>query len=347
MRTLQLGIELFSLVVMLILGSLGYVKPAFAESPADFYKGKTFVATVNSSPGGGYDTWMRLMAPYLKKYTGVDKVVVRNMPGAGGVVGWNYLYNVAKPDGLTTGMESGMSLVLNELLDEPTVKYKFAKFEWLGRITTESSTIAVGKNSPYKSIGNIRKAPLFKFGSMSRTVMFGVMPVVTGLVLGANNFKVVLGYKGGAELQLATLRGEVDALCSSYPSIKHLVDSGDLVLIAILNYNRLKDVPDVPTIFELVPDIPAEAKKWIDLIIKANDLHRVVLTSPGVPKDRVDFLTEAIKKTLHDQEFVSKGKKMEMYVEYQSPAEVRKQLKNLTLAPEEKKYLKYLLFDKY
>ena len=347
MRTLQLRMGLFALVAMLLLGSLRCVNPAYAQSAADFFKGKTLVAIVCASPGGGYDTWTRLMAPYLKKHAGVDNVVVRNMPGAGGAVCWNYMYSVAKPSGLTIAVYSGMSMVLDELLGEPAVKYKFAEFNWLGRLTADVYSIGVSKDSPYRSLDDIKKARLFKWGATGRTNPFGIMPVATGLALGANNFKVVPGYRGGAQVQLATIRQEVNGLCSSPPSILHLIKSGDIRVIAVLGYERWRDIPEVPTLFELLPDIPGEAKKWVDIIFTASALGRIVLTSPGVPKDRVEFLTDAIKKSLHDPEFVAKGEKIGKYVFYLSPAEQRKQLKTLTLTAEERKHLRYLVFEKY
>ena len=347
MRTLQFRLGLFVLAVMLALGGLSSVKPVSAQSAADFYKGKTVVAIVFSSPGGGYDVWTRLMAPYLEKYTGAGKVIVRNMPGAGGAVCWNYMYRVAKPNGLTLAVGSGLSFVLDELLGEPAVKYEHAKFEWLGRLTFDAPTISVSKDSPYQALQDIRKAPLFKFGTTGRTNMFGVMPVATGLALGAENIKVVAGYKGGAEVALAVIRQEVNSCTSSYPSIKHLVDSGDLVVNTVLGYKRLKDLPDVPTLFEQLPNISAKAKRWVDIMLTTNELGRIAVTSPKVPQERVGFLAEAIKKTLHDPEVVSKGKKMAKYVDYLSPAEQRKQLKTLELMPEERKHLKYLIFEKY
>ena len=347
MRMLRLRVGLFALVAMLLMGSLTYVTPVFAESAADFYVGKTLVAIVFASPGGGYDTWTRLIAPYLQKYSGADKVIVRNMPGAGGAVCWNYMQNVAKPNGLQIAVGSGLSMVMDELLDEPAVKYKFAKFNWLGRMTADVSSVGVSKDSPYRSLDDINKAPLFKFGTTGRTNMFGLMPIAVGEALGAKNFKVVAGYRGGAQVQLATIRQEVSALCSSPPSILHLIKSGDIRVIAVLGYERWQDIPEVPTLVELLPDIPAEGKKWVDIIFTANALGRVVVTSPGVPKDRVEFLTDAIKKSLHDPEFVAKGEKIGKYVFYLSPAEQMKQIKALTLSPEDKKHLKYLVFEKY
>ena len=272
---------------------------------------------------------------------------MRNMPGAGGSVAWNYMYGVARPDGLTIALGSGMSMVLDELLGEAAVKYQFANFEWLGRIDFDAPTIAVANNSPYQTLEDIKKAPLFKFGATGRTNMFGVMPVVTGLSLWAQNFKVVAGYKGGAEVQLATIRGEVNSLTSSYPSIKGQVDSGDLVVKAVISHKRMSDLPNVPTLFELVPKVPTEAKRWMEMLITTNELGRILLTSPKIPKDKVDFLNGVIKGALHDKEFVAKGKKMAKYVDYLSPAEQREQLKALTLTPEDKKHLKYLLFEKY
>jgi tripartite-type tricarboxylate transporter receptor subunit TctC len=338
---------LFILVAMLLPAIIMYAKPANAQSAADFYKGKNLVAIVFSSPGGGYDTWTRLMAPYLKKYTGADKVIVRNMPGAGGAVAWNYMYKVSKPNGLTIAIGSGLSMIMDELLEEPAVKYQFSKFNWLGRMTADVSSIGVGKDSPYRSLDDIKKAPLFKWGTTGRTNMFGLMPIAVGEALGAKNFKIVAGYRGGSQVQLATIRQEVGGLTSSPPSILHLVKSGDLRVLAVLGNKRWRDIPDVPTLFELVPNISAEGKKWVDIIFTANALGRIVITSPKVAKEKTEFLAGALKKALHDPELVAKGEKIGKYVFYFSPKEQLKQLKALKLSPEEKKQLKYLVFKKY
>ena len=173
MKTLAWKKGLFLLAALLVWISFSPVRPALAaQSVADFYKGKTITWICPFSPGGGYDTWARAMAPAVQRLTGAT-VVVKNMPGGSSLVGSNYMYTKAKPDGLTIAITQSFTMVIDYLFENPAVKYDFKKFTWLGRLSTDDYVFSVGKNSRFKTLKDIKAAPLFKIGLDSRTAVNG------------------------------------------------------------------------------------------------------------------------------------------------------------------------------
>jgi len=346
MRTLRLRIGLCALVGLFLLGNLRYVKPAYAQSVADFYKGKRITWICPFSPGGGYDAWSRVMAPSVEKHTAAT-VIVKNMPGGSGLVGSNYMYTKAKRDGRTIGITQSFTMVIDQLLGNPAVKYDFTKFTWLGRVSTDDYVFSVGKDSPYKSLQDIKAASDFKIGLDSRTAVNGAGVTAFCLASGLKNARVVAGYAGSSEVKLAILGGEVHGSSTSIGSQWKMLEAGQLVPVAIIGKERSKALPDVPTIYELNPNMPPETRKWVDRLVKLEDCGRAVMAPPELPQDKARFLTEAVLKAVKDPEVVSKLEKQQRYVVYLPPAEYLNELKSLELTQEEKAKLKHLLLEAY
>jgi len=315
------------------------------ETAADFYKGKTIEFVCYASPGGGYDTWARMITPHLEKLTGAT-VIVRNMTGGGGLVALNYLYNTAKPDGLSILIMNGFILVISQQLKLEGVKYDIAKFNWLARITYDPRVVVVGKDSPLRSIDDFKNAEKVKFGAVGRTASTAVSFIAFAEALGLTNTKGVYGYKGNTEVMLATVSGEVDADCSSVGSCIKLIEAGDLVPIAIVTGEGVPELPGVSTIFELLPDMPNKA--MVEKLMASSDVERILLTTPGIPQDRLDFLVEAIYECLHNPELISLAEKMGREVRYLSAPECVEIVKGTAFASEaEKAEFEYLIMEKY
>src|SRR5574340_554299 len=155
--------------LMLCLGGIAFMLAinagpanAAAAPAAGFYKGKIIDLVLPHGPGGGTDTYARMLGPYIERYTGAT-VVIKNMPGAGGIYSMNYLYT-SKPNGLTIGMMDVTSMILSQLMKEEGVRYDFKKLNWLGRIAWSKRVILVGKNSSYRTLKDMEAAKRIKVG---------------------------------------------------------------------------------------------------------------------------------------------------------------------------------------
>jgi tripartite-type tricarboxylate transporter receptor subunit TctC len=291
-------------------------KPAFDEKAvADFYRGKTIRLITGGSAGGGYDIYSRFIARYIGKFIpGNPNVIVENMPGAGMVPAANHLYGVAAKDGTVIGNVS-VGVVVQQMLGNPAVQFDSAKFNYLGLPALDYSLCWATKASGFKSlvetIGPDGKE--FVIGSNAPGSAFEDDPKVLREALGAK-LKIISGYKGTAEVLLAMDQGEVQGICGlSIGSGKagtawEKVQSGDYVVISQNTEAPLKELPGVPTAFELAKT--AEARQLIHYgITLISHVQRQFLTPPDVPAERVAALREAFAKTLADKEFLADAEK--------------------------------------
>ena len=186
---------------------LGWSSEAGAQAP--FYQGKTIRIVVGYPAGSAHDLWARLVAPYLSKFIpGNPNAIVQNMPGAGSIVAANYLYSVAKPDGLSLGVVNA-ALYFDQLLGRKEVQFDWSKFSWIGSSTRTDSMLYMWANTPYKTIHDVRSAAVPpKCGATGTGNTGYYLPKLLEQTIGAK-FNLVTGYQGGADIELAVERGEV------------------------------------------------------------------------------------------------------------------------------------------
>lgn len=291
--------------------------PQSEEKAAAFYKGKALEFIVPYSPGGGYDTWARIVSSALAKHTGT-KVIVRNMPGAGGKVAANRLQK--ESDGLSIFTSNVPGQALPQVYKMQGVHYDLTQFNWIGRLTKLRYPVCVGAKSGYKTLQDVQRAKEVKFALMHMASMMGMRAAVSGQLLGIN-FKMVTGYRGSATMVLAVQRGEVDAMSAPLTSVLPYIKSGVLIPLFVTGYTRLKQLPDVPTIFEL-KKFSAKEKRLADILNAYDTTGRPVATTPGVPKERVVFLEAALKKALMEPEVKEMAKKLGSFIDYASGREM-------------------------
>jgi hypothetical protein len=199
-RGLQIVVLSF-IWLFLIVGTL----PAQSSG---FYDGKTVRFVVGTSPGGSFDIWARILAPYLSKYiAGKPTVIVQNMGGAGSLIAANYVYNVANQDGTTLLVP--LSIYLNQIVEDKEVKFDVRKFNWIGSQAKEQNLLYMRADSPYKSIDQVMKSndpP--KCGATGVGSSGYIIPKMMNEVLGLK-LQLVTGYQGGKEIDLAVERGEI------------------------------------------------------------------------------------------------------------------------------------------
>ena len=200
-----------TLVVFLLLTS---IPPLQAQTP--YYQGKTITILVGTVSGDLYDLYARAIALYMGKYIpGNPNIIVQNMPGAGQMIAANYVYNVAKPDGLTIAAINA-GLYFEQLIGRAEVKFDWTKYTWIGNATKSPQVLYMRVDSPFKTIEDVRSAkepP--KCGTTGMSNMGYFVPKLLEETVGAK-FNVVAGYQGGNEIDLAVERGEIQ--CRSLSS---------------------------------------------------------------------------------------------------------------------------------
>jgi tripartite-type tricarboxylate transporter receptor subunit TctC len=292
--------------------------PAAAQDAAAFYKGKTVRFAVGVGVGGGFDAYARMIAPYLGKALDAT-VVVENQLGAGGLVALNRI-STAQPDGLNLMIVNGTPAALGQLLDQQNVRYDLTKLEHLGVIAAYPWVWIVGNHTSVKTVADAQKTRL-RWGGVGPTdgPADGARITCHALRL---DCQIVLGYKGSADIALAMERGEMDAMYVSDSSAAQYVRSGQARAIAAMGDKRSQLLPDTPTIFEAIK-VDDETRWWLEFRMSINDLGRILVTTPGVPADRLAFLRDGVRKALTDPALIEEGRKTQRFVDYQPPEVAR------------------------
>ena len=283
--------------------------PANAQDAA-FYKGKTVRFVVGVGVGGGFDAYARMIAPYLGKALDAT-IVVENQLGAGGLVALNRI-STAQPDGLSLMIVHGTPAALGQLLDQQNVRYDLTKLEHLGVIAAYPWIWLVGNHSPVKTPADAQATKL-RWGGVGPTdgPADGARITCHALKL---NCQIVLGYKGSADIALAMERGEMDAMYVSDSSAAQYVKGGQARAVAAMGDKRSALLPETPTIFEAMK-VDDDARWWLEFRMSINDLGRILVTTPGVPADRLAALRQAFHATMKDPEFLAQAAKSNLEID--------------------------------
>lgn len=297
MRNL-LRYSLFAIGALVGMGMLA--SSASAQTGTDFYKGKTVTYIVSTAPGGGYDLYGRLVADYMQKYLPGSTFVVKNLPGAGHLVGTNTIY-ASKPDGLTIGTFN-TGLIYNQLIGLDGVKFDLTKMSWIGKASSDPRVIIVAPQTNIKSLKDLanQKNPI----NFSTAGVGSAAYVETTVLLNVLNLpiKILSGYNGNDD-QLAMRRGEIQGAVASRSSWQQFIDNGYGRFIAQIGGNE----KDLPQLSALVTD--PDAKAFAALVESQGDLSRLTAGPPGIPADRLAALRDAYRKAMADPELQDKAKK--------------------------------------
>ena len=302
-NNLLTGLVVF-LVLFLLATGVGRALAALAPEAA-FYKGKVLVLIVPYSPGGGYDAYARMIAPYLEKNTG-STVVVQNVPGGGTLVGTLQMYR-AKPDGLTMSIVQLSALITRALLGD-TLGFDLEKFSWLARVASENRLITAGAKSGFKTVEDMKK-----FGKPIKLSAAGVLSsdfnhiALFAEALGLN-IRLITAYEGSSEQDLAVIRGDVEGTVGSYTSKLKFLKSGDMVPIVQFASARHKEMANIPLGTEL-PGLSANGQALMAFINQQAAFDRVFAAPPGIPPARLKFLREAVMRSLSNPELMAIAEK--------------------------------------
>ena len=328
MKTGQCSLSLATIVAL-----ASFAAPGYAQSPAEFYKGKQIDVIVGSLAGGGYDQYARVLSRFMPAHIpGRPQMVVKNNPGGGGRAAMNQVYNVAAKDGTSIGITT-RNVTWDPLYGEQTT-FDPAKLNWLGSLNSDTSICVVWHTTPHKTLEAL-KANEVLMGSGGPTISDSVHVKLLNRLAGTK-LKLVLGYKGSTDVHLAMERGEVQGRCGlTWGSIQarygHWMKDKKISLVAQFALTKEPDLPNVPFIMDIAKT--PEDKQMVELLLAANVMGRPFFAPPGVPKDRVEALRAAFVATAKDPAFIAETKKQKMELQLMTGQEVEDLVKRIYASP--------------
>jgi tripartite-type tricarboxylate transporter receptor subunit TctC len=324
---------------LLVIGLCGstLLQPAAADPVSDFFTGKTLSLIAGFPPGGGYDTYTRVLARHYGKFIpGHPSVIPSNMPGAGSLVSANYIYNKAPSDGTALAMFAS-SAVMEPLLGNKSATFDPAKFAWIGSMSEQIAYCGVWQSpTAAKSFDEmLTKSTIIGAGSAAAITF--QHPTILKNVLGAN-IRVIPGYPGARDINLAMHRGEVDGVCAlDASSIRSQwaddVHSGRLKLVIQMGSHKSKEFGDVPSVFDYAKS--DEQRAVLEVLFKQLLLGRPLAGPPSLPADRLRALREAFAATMKDSEFLAEAGKLGLEIDPASAEEIDELLKRYAAYPAE------------
>jgi tripartite-type tricarboxylate transporter receptor subunit TctC len=275
--------------------------PADAQTVADFYRGKTITLLVGVGAGGEYDVLARLLARHIAHHIpGQPAVIVQNMSGASGLKMANFLYTQAPRDGTHIGVVQN-TMIASQAAGLPGIQFDAARFRWLGTIAPVVETMAVWHTTGVKTVADA-KAKAIVAGSTARGAITYGFPSLMNELIGTR-FKIVSGYDGGNQINLAMERGEVEARNNSWSSWKATkaawLKDGKITVIAQAG-PRAPDL-DAPSLEDMARN--ADERRIIELVVSGTQFGRPFAITPDTPEDRVKALRDAFLATMKDKDF--------------------------------------------
>jgi tripartite-type tricarboxylate transporter receptor subunit TctC len=301
-------------VAGIFLALIGLASSTVAADPiADFYRGKSITMVIATAPGGDYDLRARLISRHMARHIpGNPTIVPRNMPGSVGIQAMNYMANVAPKDG--TAIHAIMqNMSTHQALGGPGVEFDTRKFFWIGNTTDTPNVINSWHTTGIRTIQDVMTQELV-VGAPGQATNSVYYPKALNELVGTK-FKIVSGYPGGNQVNLAMERGEVGGRGSnSWASWKAtkpdwLREKKIFILVQVA-LKRNPELADVPTMIELAK---SDEDKAVMTFLSADvPIARSYVTTPGVPKERVEALRRAFDATMKDPDFVAEANKLNM-----------------------------------
>jgi tripartite-type tricarboxylate transporter receptor subunit TctC len=307
---------------------------AQAQSVENFYKSNAITMLVGSGAGGGYDVYARIFARYWTNHIpGHPVIIAKNMPAAAGLAAASTLYNGAERDGAVIGAFTN-GAAMDPLFGNPSAHYDALRFHWLGSIGKLENVCFTWHTSPVKTIVDARAGEVI-VAAAGATSNSAIVPKMLNALIGTR-FKVVPGYDTSSGLTMAVERGEAEGICGlSWSTIKasrpHWIADHSLNVIVQMGLAKLRDLPDVPSALDLVPD--AGNRQVLELILIRQEAGRPFAAPPGTPADRVAALRQAFADTLADPDFIAEAAKAQLEIEPMSGDEIEKMLAKAYAAP--------------
>lgn len=309
--------------------------PAAAQSVEEFYKGRTIDVVIGLSAGGGYDVYARLMARHMGNHIpGRPQFVARNMTGGGSRVAANYGYNVAPKDGSVMVMPD-QSLPLQQALGDPTVKFDSNRLNWIGNPIADNNTLSVWHTTGVTRWEQARERVL-SLGATGPNTSAWYGQAMNTMV--GTKFKIIMGYPGGNEINLALEKGEVDVRGSnSWSSWKVtrpdwvLGNNRKLNVLVQIGLQRDPLLPDVPLLMELPTD--PDDRAALRLLSAPTTIGRPLFAPPDVPAERIKALRAAFDATMKDPAFIAEAERSKLDLQPVSGVELQRIVSEIVATP--------------
>ena len=314
--------------------ALASAVPAHAQSVEDFYRNRAIMILVGFTAGGGYDLYARLLGRHMGRHVpGNPTIVVQNMPGAGSLKATQFVYSVAPKDGTVLATVS-RGMVTEPLLND--AKFDATKLYWLGSITSETSVCATWHTSPVKTWPDMFVRD-FTLGGSATGADPDTFALILRNLLGAK-VKLVTGYPGGNDINLAMERGEVDGRCGwSWTSIKSQKQAWlrerKISLLAQFALEQHADLPDVP--MALARAANDEQRQVLRLLIAGQFVGRPFFGPPDLPDERKAALRRAFDATMQDPQFLEEAAKLDLEISPVTAAAIDAFLADIYRTPKE------------
>jgi tripartite-type tricarboxylate transporter receptor subunit TctC len=297
------------------LGAALFMSASAQAADMNQFSGKTITYIVATGPGGGYDTYGRLIARYLQKYLPGSRIIVRNVPGAGHIVGANTIY-AAKADGLTIGMFN-TGLIYDQLIKRQGVLFDLSKFSWIGKAADDTRALMISKTSNFKNIDDLikSKTPIkFAAAGVGSAAYNDTKILADALHL---NVQIVPGFTGN-EGEMSMLRNEVVAEVGTAESMEQFVKQGHGFFALALSGDPAS-LPGVPRAAQYVKD--DRGKRLLSLVEALSEIGRLTAGPPGVPAPVLAAEREALNAAMKDPQLLAEAKKLDLDID-PAPGEV-------------------------
>jgi tripartite-type tricarboxylate transporter receptor subunit TctC len=326
---------LIQLQALLLAFCLGQPSKASADPIADFYRGKTITFITVYSPGGSYDLYGRLIAANLPRFIpGNPRIVVQYLPGAGGLTGALRLANQSPKDGTEIGMPD-RGIAVSQVLNSAGTPLDAGKFNWIGSVSSYDGIIQVSTRTGVKTADDLRRIPVV-WGSWGVETSSYSFPMLLNTLAGMK-FKVVTGYRGASDVDLAIEGGEVDARLSSWVTLKYLkpalLKDGKVVVVMQSGSKRNPDLPNIPLVREMASG--EQGRRILEFIDSDASIGWSVVAPPGVPAERVAALRTAFDQMVKDPAFLADAQKRHLDIVPSSGQELEAIIKRTLAIPKD------------
>lgn len=323
--------RLFCAAVLLVLAHAS----AVADPVADFYRGRTITLLVGFPPGGGYDLYARVFAPYFTRHIpGNPTIIIKSMLGGSGITAASTMTTVTPQDGTTLGTFLD-ALTLGKVLGGPG-DFDPVKLVWIGRIVSTATVAVVWHTSPVQTIEQAKHQQFLMAGTVASNTSNFIPEALNDLI--GTKIKVIKGYRGSPDQALAMMRGETDAIGGiAWEAIQtnhpEWLSEKKIRVLYAQGARRLADIPDAPGLLDLAVD--DRSRRILGLLGSEPDIGRTIVAEPGIPPQRAAALRQAFMATMQDPDFVAEIKERNLTLEPLSGEEVQKMVEAVVATPKD------------
>lgn len=310
-----------------------------SDPVADFYKATPLSIVVGSGVGGGYDAYARFLGRHISRHIpGTPNVIIRNMPGAGGMVAGNFVYNQAPKDGsVITHLQN--TLTIDQLSGSSNIAVDMRKFDWIGSMNVQATICVVGDHVEFNSARDFLAKTYIVGATQGVGNSTHMVPEILNALVGTK-FKIIPGYTSTSNIVLGIERKEVDGLCgwgwdSAQVQAAQAIEAGKLKVGIDIGNKRHPDLVkrNVQFVMDLAPD--GIDKRALSLLLSPQQYGRPFAAPPRIPEARLASLRKAFAETLKDKAFLADAAKGRLEINYTPPDEIEEAIKMAFDAPEE------------